>query len=170
MSQQFWIDYLSPATTCNLLFFSLLMHGRNICTNSSLYFSLKTPYTTGLTLEFKQVIKVKPVTEKLLARIQKIDSVIWHIINRVTTTMTIKAILSSVFWDAAVSPAKDCMLVFANCLFVCLTWNMILMPCPFTGPKMFWAGPNFLCQTKHLFTYCGSHKHFEPDKNMICIQ
>jgi len=27
------------------------------------------------------------------------------------------------------------------------------MPCPFTGPKMFWAGPNFLCQTKNLFTY-----------------
>ena len=23
-----------------------------------------------------------------------------------------------------------------------------LMPYPFTGPKMFWAGPNFLCQTK----------------------
>ena len=22
------------------------------------------------------------------------------------------------------------------------------MPCHFTGPKMFWAGPNFLCQTK----------------------
>ena len=22
------------------------------------------------------------------------------------------------------------------------------LPCPFTGPKMFWAGPNFLCQTK----------------------
>ena len=21
------------------------------------------------------------------------------------------------------------------------------MPCPFTGPKMFWAGPIFLCQT-----------------------
>ena len=20
-----------------------------------------------------------------------------------------------------------------------------LMPCPFTGPKTFWAGPNFLC-------------------------
>ena len=45
-----------------------------------------------------------------------------------------------------------------------------LMPCPFTGPKMFWAGPNFLCQTKNLFTYCGSHKHFVPDKKMICIQ
>ena len=27
------------------------------------------------------------------------------------------------------------------------------MPCPFTGPKMFCAGPNFLCQTKNLFTY-----------------
>ena len=45
-----------------------------------------------------------------------------------------------------------------------------VMPCPFTGPKMFWAGPNFLCQTKKLFTYCGSHKHFVPDKKMICIQ
>ena len=38
------------------------------------------------------------------------------------------------------------------------------MPCPFTSPKMFWAGPNFLCQTKNTFTYCGSHKHFVPDK------
>ena len=48
--------------------------------------------------------------------------------------------------------------------------NPALMPCPFTGPKLFWAGPNFLCQTKSLFTYCGSHKHFVPDKKMICIQ
>ena len=28
------------------------------------------------------------------------------------------------------------------------------MPCPFTGPKMFWAGPNILSQTKY----------FEPDQ------
>ena len=28
-----------------------------------------------------------------------------------------------------------------------------LMPCRFTGLKMFWAGPNFLCQTKKIFTY-----------------
>ena len=38
------------------------------------------------------------------------------------------------------------------------------MPCYFTGPKMFWAGPNFLCQTKEIFTYCGSHNRFVPDK------
>ena len=38
---------------------------------------------------------------------------------------------------------------------------------PFTGPKMFWAGPNFLCQTQHLFTYFGSHKRFVPDKKVI---
>ena len=44
------------------------------------------------------------------------------------------------------------------------------MPCPFTGPKMFLAGPNFLYQNKNLFTYCGSHKHFVPDKKMIWIQ
>ena len=41
---------------------------------------------------------------------------------------------------------------------------------PFKGPKMFWAGPNFLRLTKNLFTYCGSRKHFVPDKKMICIQ
>ena len=45
-----------------------------------------------------------------------------------------------------------------------------LMPCPFTGPKMFCAVPIFLCQTKNLFTNCGSHKHFVPNKKMICIQ
>ena len=43
------------------------------------------------------------------------------------------------------------------------------MPCPFTGPKMFCAGPNFLCQTKNLFTYCGSHKHFVPDKKIFAV-
>ena len=45
-----------------------------------------------------------------------------------------------------------------------------LMPCPFTGPKMFCAGTHFLCRIKNLFTYCASHKHFVPDKKMICIQ
>ena len=34
------------------------------------------------------------------------------------------------------------------------------MPCPFTGPKLFWADPNFLCQTENSFTYCGSQKRF----------
>ena len=24
------------------------------------------------------------------------------------------------------------------------------MPCPFKGPKMFWAGANFLCQSKKI--------------------
>ena len=31
---------------------------------------------------------------------------------------------------------------------------------------MFWAGPNILCQTKTLFTYCGSHKYFVPDSKI----
>ena len=33
-----------------------------------------------------------------------------------------------------------------------------LLPCPFTGPKMFCASPNFLCRTKNLFTYCARTK------------
>ena len=28
----------------------------------------------------------------------------------------------------------------------------------------------FFCQTKHIFTHCGSYKCFVPDKKMICIQ
>ena len=44
-----------------------------------------------------------------------------------------------------------------------------VMPCPFTGPKMFCASSNFLCRTKNLFTYCASHKHFVPEQKMICI-
>ena len=47
---------------------------------------------------------------------------------------------------------------------------LLLMPCPFTGPNMFCASPNFLCCTKNLFMFCASHKHFVPDKKMICIQ
>ena len=38
------------------------------------------------------------------------------------------------------------------------------MPCPFRGGKMFCASPNVLCQTKNLFTYCASNKHFVPEK------
>ena len=45
-----------------------------------------------------------------------------------------------------------------------------LLPCPSTGPKMFWVGPHFLCWSKKLFTYYASHKHFVPDKKMVCIQ
>ena len=61
---------------------------------------------------------------------------------------------------------KDPKMVFtaSEGIFTCL------MPCPFTGPKMFWAFPNFLCETKKLFTYCGSRKHFVPGKKIIYIQ
>ena len=30
-----------------------------------------------------------------------------------------------------------------------------LMPCPFTGPKIFCAGPNILCQPKNLTAFSG---------------
>ena len=46
------------------------------------------------------------------------------------------------------------------------------MPCPFTGPKMFWAGPNFLCQTKRWFAFsknlfCADTKVFEEALNAV---
>jgi hypothetical protein len=45
-----------------------------------------------------------------------------------------------------------------------------LMPCPFTGPKMFFAGPKFLSRPKNLFTHCASYKHFVLDKKLFGIQ
>ena len=48
------------------------------------------------------------------------------------------------------------------------------MPCPFTGPKMFWAGPNFLRQIKGLFTFskiifCAGTKVFEEALNAVLL-
>ena len=57
------------------------------------------------------------------------------------------------------------------------------MPCPFTGPKMFCAGPNFLSQPKKLTAFSASYalsfyrsqnvlclsKFFEPAQKFICI-
>ena len=47
----------------------------------------------------------------------------------------------------------------APCQF--LTNSLTLMPCRFTGPNMFWAGLNFLCQTK-------SYLHIVAVSNSLC--
>ena len=38
--------------------------------------------------------------------------------------------------------------------------SILCMPCPFTGPKMFCAGPNFLSQGKNLTAFSASSKTF----------
>ena len=63
--------------------------------------------------------------------------------------------------------SRDVQWVVLECA---LLHNDTGMPCPFKGRKMFCAGQNFLCQTKNLFTYSASNKHFVPEKMMICIQ
>jgi hypothetical protein len=45
----------------------------------------------------------------------------------------------------------------------------ILMPCPFTGPKMFCAGPNFLSQPKNLTAVCAFSKTFVPAQKPILL-
>ena len=52
-------------------------------------------------------------------------------------------------------------------------WHLFLYSfMPFTGPKMFWAGPNFLCQTKRWFAFskigfCAGTKVFEEALNAV---
>ena len=43
------------------------------------------------------------------------------------------------------------------------------MPCPFTGPKMFCAGPNFLSQPKNLTAFSASSKSFVPAPKPILL-
>ena len=44
-----------------------------------------------------------------------------------------------------------------------------LMPCPFTGPKMLCAGPNFLSQSKNLIAFSASSKTFVPPQKPILL-
>ena len=44
----------------------------------------------------------------------------------------------------------------------------LLMPCPFTGPKMFCAGPNFLSQPKNLNAFSASHCELMGEERKIC--
>ena len=43
------------------------------------------------------------------------------------------------------------------------------MPCPFTGPKMFCAGPNFLSQPKNLTAFSASSKSFVLAQKTILL-
>ena len=45
----------------------------------------------------------------------------------------------------------------------------LFMPCPFTGPKMFCAGPNFLSQPKNLTAFNASSKTFVPAQKPILL-
>ena len=47
--------------------------------------------------------------------------------------------------------------------------DMKLMPCPFTGPKMFCAGPNVLSQPKNLTAFSASSKTFVPVQKTILL-
>ena len=43
------------------------------------------------------------------------------------------------------------------------------MPCPFIGPKMYCAGPNFLSQPKNLTAFSASSKTFGPVQKTILL-
>ena len=43
----------------------------------------------------------------------------------------------------------------------------LLMPCPFTNPKTFCAGPNFLSQPKNLTAFSASSKTFVPTQKQF---
>jgi hypothetical protein len=47
--------------------------------------------------------------------------------------------------------------------------KICFMPCPFTGPKMFCAGPNFLSQPKNLTAFSASSKTFVPAQKPILM-
>ena len=66
---------------------------------------------------------------------------------------------------------KGKQLFYALATHYCTNSDKILtfMPCPFTGPKMFCAGPNFLSQPKNLTAFSASSKTFVPAKKPILL-
>ena len=56
-----------------------------------------------------------------------------------------------------------------NLLSYCGLVDTRIMPCPFTGPKMFCAGPNFLSQPKNLTAFSASSKTFVPAQKPILL-
>jgi hypothetical protein len=44
-----------------------------------------------------------------------------------------------------------------------------ILPCPFTGPKMFCACPNFLSQPKNVIAFSASSKTFVPAQKPILL-
>jgi hypothetical protein len=57
-------------------------------------------------------------------------------------------------------------LVYSKVRFHYINW---LLPCPFTGQKTFYAGPNFLSQPKNLTTFSASSKTFLPAQKPILL-
>ena len=53
--------------------------------------------------------------------------------------------------------------------FLKTTFFLSLMPCPFTGPKMFCASPIFLSQPKNLTAFNASSKTFVPAQKPILL-
>ena len=50
-----------------------------------------------------------------------------------------------------------------------MQWSNVLMPCPFTGPKMFCAGPYFLTKLKNLTAFSATSKTFVPAQKPILL-
>ena len=49
------------------------------------------------------------------------------------------------------------------------TLEYALMPCPFTGPKIFCASPNFMSQHQNLTVFSASSKTFVPAQKPILL-
>ena len=47
--------------------------------------------------------------------------------------------------------------------------QVTLLPCPFTGPKMFCASQKFLSQPKNLTAFSASSKTFDPAQKPILL-
>ena len=65
-------------------------------------------------------------------------------------------------WNSKFFGAKIYWILFSsNC-------KQLVLPCPFTSPKMFCAGPNFLSQPKNLTAFSASSKLLCRHKNQFC--
>ena len=67
------------------------------------------------------------------------------------------------------SPSSGQVWIFLHTKYLPFVGVTPCMPCPFTGHKMFCAGPNFLSQPKNLTPFSASLKTFVPAQNPILL-
>ena len=74
-----------------------------------------------------------------------------------------------IFWKKYFKRLFVKMCQFLSALLMILVGLVILLPCPYSSPKMFCASPNFMSQPKTLTAFSASSKTFVPAQKPILL-
>ena len=102
--------------------------------------------------------QVSPVENDFCSKISNYGNTIWLLqVSETLSFLKLPEIFCVRHLNDFVLNESNLKSTFDQCSV--LQWP-IFMPCPFTGPKMFWTGPNILSQTKNWIVFSATPKKF----------